>query len=463
VRPMLLAPLLAPTTGWTSRTLAEITGRSQAAVARAWTQTYTSAASRLVDRIPAAGLRLVTAAVTPHNSVLVLTVDGPQDQACSGPFMRSPRRRPLQTLLAADLLASSRAVPKTSATAAADPLAVGVVRATRRLVQGTSPLYVVSRRPLGPPTAGRPDLLSEDVVQVVEDQVAWQGLLADLVRRCTRSTPTELVGAQHLVMEWARSDRPRFEWSAFEGAVAHARHSGTAPNDRVAASAPRSAGQALADNLLTVLLDRIAAGRLAGGDRVTASSLARAVHASRSQVRDALRIIAAGGLLNLEPHRGAVIPAPQTADVVETYAARRAIGSLIVRRAAHWTPGALDPVEQALSDLIETGRRGDSHATGEADLRFQDALARSTGMRVVPPMFCHLTAQLRMFIAVLGLHYTYSIPGMCRDDTALLEHIRARDEAGAARIWHKKIDDAATYMRTQLNIANAARRTRRRT
>jgi hypothetical protein len=52
---------------------------------------------------------------------------------------------------------------------------------------------------------------------------------------------------------------------------------------------------------------------------------------------------------------------------------------------------------------------------------------------------------------------------MCHDDTTLLEHIRARDEAGAARTWHKKIDDAATYMRTQLDIANAARRTRRRT
>lgn len=38
-------------------------------------------------------------------------------------------------------------------------------------------------------------------------------------------------------------------------------------------------------------------------------------------------------------------------------------------------------------------------------------------MRRIPQMFYALTAQLRLFIAVMGLDYTYSIPGMCHDDT----------------------------------------------
>jgi DNA-binding GntR family transcriptional regulator len=60
---------------------------------------------------------------------------------------------------------------------------------------------------------------------------------------------------------------------------------------------------------------------------------------------------------------------------------------------------------------------------------------------------------LRLFIAVMGLDYAYSIPGMCRDDTALLDRIRARDAAGAARVWHRKIDDAVAYMTTQLTAS----------
>ncbi len=81
-------------------------------------------------------------------------------------------------------------------------------------------------------------------------------------------------------------------------------------------------------------------------------------------------------------------------------------------------------------------------------------------MRRIPQMFYGLTAQLRLFIAVMGLDYTYSIPGMCQDDTALLDRIRARDEPGAARVWHRKIDDAVAYMTTQLSVANTARRPR---
>jgi DNA-binding GntR family transcriptional regulator len=419
----------------------------------------------------------------------------------------------LQTLLAADLLATIRPArhatirpaqhattrpaqhaatrpaqhaatrpAQRTADAAADRPVAAVLQAIRRRSGAPPQLYVVSRRPLRPLAQDAPDAaptagITPVVVEVVvEDPAGWQGLLVELVRRCTRSTPVELLAVQHSVMEWARSDRLRWEWTAFEppgarsgrppGSPATTRPatgSATASRATAAPTAPRATSQALADAVLTVLLERLTSGRLAAGDRVTESFLARSVHASRSQVRDALRSLAAAGLLDLEPHRGAVVPTPQTADVVETYAARRALGALVVRRAAHCSPGALDPVEDALRDLVETGRTGSAHATGEADLRFQDALARSTGMRRIPRMFCDLTAQLRLFIAAMGLDYTYSIPGMCNDDTNLLDHIRAHDEPAAARAWHRKIDDAATYMTTQLTIAHTARRARGRT
>jgi DNA-binding GntR family transcriptional regulator len=307
-------------------------------------------------------------------------------------------------------------------------------------------VYVLTRRPLADPDDGAAGHGQAEIV--VGEAPAWQGLLADLVRRCTRSPAPELVAAQHLVMEWARGDRARFEW-VMPG-TGRTRYASPPATGR---TAPRAASQALADDVLAVLLDRIMSGHLAGGDRVTESFLARSVHASRSHVRDALRSLASSGLVDLEPHRGAVIPTPHVADVTETYAARRALGALVVRRAARGAPGALTPVERALRDLVETGRTGNAWATGEADLRFQDALAGSTGMRRIPQMFYGLTAQLRLFIAVMGLDYAYSIPGMCRDDTALLDRIRARDAAGAARVWHRKIDDAVAYMTTQLTAS----------
>jgi len=65
----------------------------------------------------------------------------------------------------------------------------------------------------------------------------------------------------------------------------------------------------------------------------------------------------------------------------------------------------------------------------------------------------HLAALDRYPHALHPLH-----PGMCQDDSTLMERIRARDETGAARVRHRKMDDAVAYMTTQLNIAGPARR-----
>ena len=451
VRTLLAAPLLAPATGWTSGTIAELTGHTQSAVARAWTQAYTRGATDLGDRLPVAGLRLVAAAVDAANSVLVLAGGGQREPVFSGSFMRSPRRPPLQALLAADLLAADGAAPAPPSPDRAGDVAL--VQAVLRRIGPNVPAYVLTRRPLARPGGEAAGHGQAEIV--IGEAFAWQGLLKELVRRCTRSPAPELLAAQHQVMEWARGDRTRFEW-----AVPATGRPGRPPPPAAGRTASLAASQALADDVLAVLLDRITSGRLTGGDRITESFLARSVHASRSQVRDALRSLASSGLVDLEPRRGAVIPTPHVADVVETYAARRALGALVVRRAAHWAPGALTPVERALQDLIETGRTGNAWATGQADLHFQDTLAHSTGMRRIPQMFYALTAQLRLFIAVMGLDYTYSIPGMCHDDTTLLDRIRARDEAGAARVWHRKIDDAVAYMTTQLSVSGAAPRPR---
>ncbi len=453
MRTLLVAPLLAPTVGWTSRTIGELTGHTQSAVARAWTQAYPRGATDLGDRLPAAGLRLVAVAVDAGNSVLVLAGGGQREPVFSGSFMRSPRRPPLQALLAADLLSSGGPATVPRAPDRAGDMALA--QTVRRRVGASAPVYVLTRHPLAGPDDGAAGHGQVEVV--VAEASAWQGLLGDLVRRCTRSPALELLAAQHLVMQWARGDRTRFEW-AVQGT---GRPGGVSP-PALGRTAPRATSQALADDVLAVLLDRITSGRLTGGDRVTESFLARSVHASRSHVRDALRSLASSGLVDLEPHRGGVIPTPHVADIVETYAARRALGALVVRRAAHWAPGALTAVERALQDLIETGRTGNAWATGEADLHFQDTLAGSTGMRRIPQMFYGLTAQLRLFIAVMGLDYTYSIPGMCHDDTTLLDRIRARDEAGAARVWHRKIDDAVAYMTTQLSVSSATLRSRSR-
>ncbi len=441
-RSILVAPLLMTTLKWTSHTVAQVTGQSQSAVVRAWRVAFETGAVQLAGALPSGGLSLVAARVDASNSLLVLAAhDAPVPLGRTTPFMRSPRRPPLQVLLAADLLAGSA----DRQTTPVDP-PLQLVETVRRRLGAHTPLYVLSRRPLNPvpPSPG------VEYLHLRSDHT-WQGLLELLVRRCTATPQPRLAALQQRLIAWAHGGhgesegQAAFEWHDADDDLLRPVRPLVA-----AGGEPRASGQVVADAVLATIMERITAGRLTAGDRVTESSLSRSVHASRGHVREALLTLASSGLVDLEPRRGARVPAPQVTDVVETYAVRRVLGALLVRRAAQSAPTALAPVEQALADLVAAGETGDAWASGQADIRFQDALAICTGMRRIPRMFIDLSAQISLFTAVMGVRYTYSIPQMIRDDTDLLQLIAARDEPSAVRAWHAKMDDAVSYMVGQL-------------
>ena len=437
---LLTAPLHAAAPGWTSRSVAALLGVSQSAVARAWAAAYRVPGDPVGDRLPARGLHLEEVEVSPGGSVLVLSA-GPdpvpaRPELPPGPFMRSPRRPALQALLAADLVARGRATCDRS-DGRGGP---GEVSAT-----GAGPAgYVVTSRAADDPAAGRPAGPGAAPL-VVADPLAWQGLLEQLVLRADATPLHDLLDLEHRLMAWARDERPGFAWSARSVPAPAAGRPLVA-----GAQPPRSTGQAVADDVVAVVLRRVETGQLGGGDRLTEGDLARAVRTSRGHVRDALRLLASAGLVALEPGRGAVVPTPTVADVVETYAARRALGTVVVRYAVRAPAEDLAPALAALREMLAVAGSGDAQATGDADLRFQDALAASVGLRQVPQLFRSLTAQLRLFIAVLGLDYAYSIPGMCADDEELMARVLDRDERAAVASWHRKVDDALSYMTTQL-------------
>lgn len=447
-RELLTAPLLMPSPTWSSRAIADAVGVTQSAVSRAWRRAYAGPRDPWGPPWPDAGLALVGCAVSASNSVLLLA--GPSRgvaplPAVEADTMRSVRRRPVQALLAADLYAAGRA--------GADPAAdAELVARTRRRLGDSRRLYLLTRKPLMEKASGSPEGSASPgsvVERVVATDDEWQALLRPIVRCCTACAPATLLALQHALMEWARGSAPRFEWT--DAAASDRARPPVPPTSRPPGGvAPRATAHVVADQAFALLIERIISGRLSPGDRVTEASLARALRTSRTHARDALRTLASNNLLELEPHRGAVVPVPAAAHVIETYAARRALGTLLIRRAVHWTPGDLDPVERALDRLLETARTNDSYATGDADLALQDTLADATRMARIAPMFRTLTAQLRLYIALLGLNYSYPIPDMCQDDVELLAAIRHRRENDAVRLWNTKIDNALRVMTSQL-------------
>ncbi|TPQ15590.1 GntR family transcriptional regulator [Streptomyces sporangiiformans] len=444
---VLAEPLFVPSAKWTSRTIARATGVSQSAVVRLWGRTFDP---RLISETgPLAALNRDSALVGVHvsqkNSVIALAGvderDGPGRHGRAGTTvaphafsMRSPVRLPVQTILAADLLASRSAPGHLSSF-------VKSMAATNR-----GRIVLLCREPLDAGVLswldGRPEIQTLAV-----GAERWQALLVHLGRALDPEGQRTLEAVQHSVREWARRPMEPFIWPQRHPARP------TEVLQRISTPSHRnlSPSQRLAETVAASIHDAIVAGRLRGGERVTESSLARATHASRGQIRDALKSLAADGLVDLESGRGAVVPRPSVHDVLETYAARRVLGGIIVGAAIRWGPESLGPVRSALSDMKKTGLTGDVWATGEADLRFQDSLADSVEMRRIPTMFRRLTMQLRFFISVMGLDYAYSVDDMIADDSALLAALTRRDAVSAQKIWERKMTAAVEYMVRQLD------------
>jgi FCD domain len=143
---------------------------------------------------------------------------------------------------------------------------------------------------------------------------------------------------------------------------------------------------------------------------------------------------------------------------VETYAARRALGALMVRAATRWTAQARRPVAEAMADIERLAANGDNALCNQADMNFQHALAEASGLTRIGPMLQLLGQQVRMFIAVIGITYAFPIDPIVERNQAILAAIDEGNDELAAQRWREKIDEALNYMLEQVESLRIARR-----
>jgi DNA-binding GntR family transcriptional regulator len=187
----------------------------------------------------------------------------------------------------------------------------------------------------------------------------------------------------------------------------------------VSSEPPASAPASAVEIVITALTDDIASRRLRPGDRIVEAELSRRFTISRGPVREALRDLAAQGLLEEHPRRGWAIRNMSQEDVRELYEVREALeGQAAALAAARCDVGAPRARAQALLGWLE-GFRADLPGY-VADLerrdRFHDDLAELSGNRRLAAML----AQLRPLIIQLQFRgFIFAT----RPEQSLAEHI----------------------------------------
>lgn len=150
-----------------------------------------------------------------------------------------------------------------------------------------------------------------------------------------------------------------------------------------------------AESVLVCLRDEILSGELAAGTKLNQAALARRFGMSRIPVRDAIRALAAEGLVTHDPHRTAVVAPLSPDDLAELYELRIAVEPHASALAVpHLTAEDLATMRAAFEVL---GQADDPAGWMEAHDRFHATLYHRSGRPRMVELLDRARAQTRRY------------------------------------------------------------------
>ena len=133
--------------------------------------------------------------------------------------------------------------------------------------------------------------------------------------------------------------------------------------------------------------ERIVAGRFAPGERLAEEPLSEALGVSRMPVREALRLLAAEGIIVLEPRRGASVSSYTPEQVQELVDVRATLEGLNARLAARrHDPGQIAKLERIVADGSRINERTELSVIQANNARFHEALEEIAANSVLSGM-----------------------------------------------------------------------------
>jgi DNA-binding GntR family transcriptional regulator len=215
-------------------------------------------------------------------------------------------------------------------------------------------------------------------------------------------------------------------------------------------SAPSADDVPRREHVVAVITDAILNHRLRPGQRLVERTIIEQLGVSRATVREAFRQLAADGLVQLLPQRGASVMTATAEDAQALYDARAALERLLVVRFVEAADqAAVDRLTAAVFDLgVVAETSSDASAILDARAAFYAALYDGAGSQVIVQLVDGLQARVRVLCASslseLGRPHAAAV-----ELSAVVAAIRARDaELASHRMGEHIAAAAAATIRT---------------
>lgn len=188
--------------------------------------------------------------------------------------------------------------------------------------------------------------------------------------------------------------------------------------------------------------EAIISGVYKPGARLIERELTEQLNVSRHPVREALRLLAREGFVDLHRNRGARVSVVDASQVTEVYAIRMSLGNLALERLIG-PKGLIKTADlkrlEALKERTLRFARLHRHDDAvEVDLEFQQSIIDASLLPRVQKYFNELTDDVRRFDRTLGIVYTDQESYVQKYNIGLYNAIEERDLQGARSIWQGK-------------------------
>ena len=144
----------------------------------------------------------------------------------------------------------------------------------------------------------------------------------------------------------------------------------------------RNLSEAVAD----AIVNAIALGELAPGQRMVENEIARKLAISRVPIREAIRILQAQGIVQVAPNRGARIASFDTVEIDQVFEARIALERIAARGAAaayRREPRAIDRLDEIVMRMERAKHWADWAELRRCDVNFHHEMCRASGNEIV--------------------------------------------------------------------------------
>jgi DNA-binding GntR family transcriptional regulator len=175
-------------------------------------------------------------------------------------------------------------------------------------------------------------------------------------------------------------------------------------------------------------------GRLAPGQRIVASAVARAAGTSRIPVLQALRRLESEGFVRINPHRDVVVSGLSPEEFRERFLMMAVLEALCVREAhGKIAPVALQRLRDMHAEIVAARRAGDTSRAVNADGRFHRMLWELGGLRQVVQVLQNVWDRGEYYRVIMHARRGGFALESLAEHEEILDALRAGDTTRAAR------------------------------